>query len=45
MDPSVAGNENTDGLHRQYFPKGTDMAALTQHQLDEAAHSLNTRPR
>ena len=38
-------NENTNGLLRQYFPKTTDMAALTADQLDTAAHSLNTRPR
>jgi len=38
-------NENTNGLLRQYFPKTTDMASLTQNQLDQAAYSLNSRPR
>jgi IS30 family transposase len=38
-------NENTNGLLRQYFPKTTDMVSLTQQQLDQAAYSLNSRPR
>lgn len=37
--------ENTNGILRQYFPKKTDMATLTQAELDAVAHFLNARPR
>jgi len=38
-------NENTNGLLRQYFPKGTDISQHSARELDAVAHAMNTRPR
>jgi len=50
-DPHVpwqrGSNENTNGLLKQYFPKGTDFATVTEAELDAVAvaDQLNKRPR
>ena len=38
-------NENTNGLLRQYFPKGTDLSGYSPAHLQQVANELNTRPR
>jgi IS30 family transposase len=38
-------NENTNGLLRQYFPKGTELATYSQAELNKVARQLNERPR
>lgn len=38
-------NENTNGLLRQYFPKGTDLSRWSAEELEAVAHALDTSPR
>ncbi|HET6532129.1 MAG TPA: IS30 family transposase [Actinoplanes sp.] len=38
-------NENTNGLLRQYFPKGTDLSRWNAEDINAVAHALNSRPR
>lgn len=38
-------NENTNGLIRRFFPKGTDFSKVTSEQLKQAQNNLNNRPR
>jgi IS30 family transposase len=38
-------NENTNGLIRQFFPKGTDFSTVSRYQIRKAEHLLNARPR
>jgi IS30 family transposase len=38
-------NENTNGLLRQYFPKGTNIGRYPEKELDAVAATLNSRPR
>ena len=42
---SVGLNENTNGLIRQYFPKGSSFEAITDEQVEAVMHRLNHRPR
>uniref|UniRef100_UPI00374D0B9F IS30 family transposase n=1 Tax=Cobetia amphilecti TaxID=1055104 RepID=UPI00374D0B9F len=48
-DPYCSGqrgtNENTNGLIRQYFPKGTDFRQISNAELRKVVEKLNDRPR
>jgi IS30 family transposase len=41
---SAGSNENTNGLLRQYFPKGMDLSGTHQNKLNAVARQLNERP-
>ena len=43
MQPGT--NENTNGVLRQYFPKGTDLARWNRDELEAVATVVNSRPR
>lgn len=48
QEPLAAGiqrNENTNGLLRQYFPKGTDLSRWSADEIEAVANTLNARPR
>ncbi|WP_407646987.1 transposase, partial [Actinacidiphila soli] len=48
LSPTASGrytNENTNGLLRQYFPKGTDLSRWEPDEIEAVALALNNRPR
>jgi hypothetical protein len=45
INAAASGNQNTNGLLRQYYPPSTDVRAITQSELDAVAAELNDRPR
>jgi transposase, IS30 family len=43
--PATIADMNTNGLLRQYFPKGADLSMYSQAHLNKVARQLNERPR